>query len=64
MTQIMPSLFLEDVNSSFSRELIRENHIIAVVCLTNAQWAWWYGTGQAGIPTVPRSYLEYQNGIC
>jgi dual specificity phosphatase 12 len=40
MRQIVPGLFLGNVEASYKREMLQENHITAVVSLTDARWVW------------------------
>ncbi|OOQ83480.1 hypothetical protein PEBR_34713 [Penicillium brasilianum] len=38
MRQIVPGLFLGNVEASYKREMLQENHINAIVSLTDARW--------------------------
>jgi dual specificity phosphatase 12 len=38
MRQIVPGLFLGNVEASYKREMLQENPINAIVSLTDAQW--------------------------
>ena len=76
MRQIVPGLFLGNVEASFKREMLQENHINAIVSLTDARWVWWNSiTKDAGVPEhrhkwVPcadsstQDLLVYMKDIC
>lgn len=38
MRQIVPGLYLGNVEASHKREMLQENHINAIVSLTDARW--------------------------
>ncbi|KAJ5332790.1 Dual specificity protein phosphatase 1B [Penicillium brevicompactum] len=51
MRQIVPGLYLGNVEASHKREMLQENHINAIISLTDARWVWWKSTTrEAGVP--------------
>lgn len=76
MRQIVPGLFLGNVEASYRQDMLRENRINAILSLTNARWVWWNSTTrEAGIPEqrhkwVPcadsstQDLLAHMNDIC
>ncbi|KAJ5950397.1 dual specificity phosphatase Yvh1 [Penicillium vulpinum] len=76
MRQIVPGLFLGNIEASHKRDILQENHINAIVSLTNARWVWWNSaTREAGIPehrhrwvqcadSSTQDLLAYMSDIC
>ncbi|PKY07411.1 dual specificity phosphatase [Aspergillus campestris IBT 28561] len=76
MRQIIPGLFLGNVEASHKQDMLRENRITAIVSLTDARWVWWNTTTrEAGIPeqrhkwvqcadSSTQDLLAYMNDIC
>lgn len=59
MREIVPGLFLGNVEASYKREMLQENRINAIVSLTNARWVWWNGTTrEAGIPEYRHKWVQ------
>ncbi|KAJ5124024.1 dual specificity phosphatase Yvh1 [Penicillium bovifimosum] len=59
MRQIVPGLFLGNVESSYKREMPQENHINAIVSLTDARWVWWNTTTrEAGVPEHRHKWVQ------
>jgi hypothetical protein len=59
MRAILSGLVLGNVRSSYSRELLQEHHINAVVSLTDARWVWWRSiTREAGIPESRHKWVQ------
>lgn len=57
--QIVPGLFPGNVEASYKRELLRENHINAIVSLTDARWVWWNTTTRkAGVPAHRHGWVQ------
>lgn len=53
MRQIVPGL------SSYNRETLQENHINAIVSLTDARWVWWNTiTREAGVPDHRHKWVQ------
>lgn len=51
MRQIVPGLFLGNVEASYKRDMLQENRINAIISLTDARWVWWNtASREAGIP--------------
>ncbi|KZF21799.1 putative dual specificity phosphatase Yvh1 [Xylona heveae TC161] len=74
--QIVPGLYLGNVEASHQREILQANHINAIVSLTDARWVWWNSTTRdAGIPahrhkwvqcadSSTQDLLAHMSGIC
>ncbi|KAJ9202478.1 hypothetical protein DTO164E3_2918 [Paecilomyces variotii] len=59
MRQIVPGLFLGNVEASYKREMLQKNHINAIVSLTDARWVWWNTiTRQAGVPEYRHKWVQ------
>ncbi|EAW17785.1 uncharacterized protein NFIA_077180 [Aspergillus fischeri NRRL 181] len=59
MREIVPGLFLGNVEASYKREMLRENRINAIVSLTDARWVWWNSTTrEAGIPEYRHKWVQ------
>ena len=59
MMQIVPGIFLGNVQASFRREMLRQNGINAMVSLTDARWVWWNSTTrEAGIPASRHKWVQ------
>ena len=59
MRQIVPGLFLGNVEASFKRDMLRENRINAIVSLTDARWVWWNTTTrEAGVPEHRHKWVQ------
>lgn len=59
MRQIVPGLFLGNVEASHKREMLQENHINAIVSLTDARWVWWNTTTrEAGVPAHRHKWVQ------
>lgn len=59
MRQIVPGLFLGNVEASHKREMLQENRINAIVSLTDARWVWWNTTTrEAGIPAHRHKWVQ------
>ncbi|CAG8892256.1 unnamed protein product [Penicillium egyptiacum] len=59
MRQIVPSLFLGNVQASHKREMLEENHINAIVSLTDVRWVWWSSsTRNAGVPEHRHKWIQ------
>ncbi|KAF4241567.1 hypothetical protein CNMCM6805_003841 [Aspergillus fumigatiaffinis] len=59
MREIVPGLFLGNVEASYKREMLRENCINAIVSLTDARWVWWNSiTREAGIPEHRHKWVQ------
>ncbi|EAW14957.1 dual specificity protein phosphatase family protein [Aspergillus clavatus NRRL 1] len=59
MRQIVPGLFLGNVEASFNGTLLRDNGINAVLSLTDARWEWWNTmTREAGIPEQRHKWVQ------
>lgn len=59
MRQIVPGIFLGNVQASFRREMLRQNGINAMVSLTDARWVWWNSTTrEAGIPASRHKWVQ------
>jgi dual specificity phosphatase 12 len=59
MREIIPGLFLGNVEASYKREMLRENRINAIVSLTDARWVWWNSTTrEAGIPEHRHKWVQ------
>ncbi|KAJ0425069.1 dual specificity phosphatase [Aspergillus carlsbadensis] len=57
--QIVPGLILGDVEASYKREMLQENHISAIVSLTDARWVWWRSiTRDAGVPEHRHRWVQ------
>ncbi|KAJ5736204.1 dual specificity phosphatase Yvh1 [Penicillium malachiteum] len=57
--QIVPGLFLGNVEASYKRELLQENRINAIVSLTDARWVWWNTTTrEAGVPAHRHKWIQ------
>ncbi|KKK21020.1 dual specificity phosphatase, catalytic domain protein [Aspergillus rambellii] len=57
--QIVPGLFLGNVEASYTREMLQENHINAIVSLTDARWVWWNTiTREAGVPKHRHKWVQ------
>ena len=58
MRQIVPGLFLGNVEASHKRDLLQKNRINAIVSLTTTRWVKWSSTTRsAGIPE-PRHSVQ------
>ncbi|KAJ5415828.1 dual specificity phosphatase Yvh1 [Penicillium sp. CMV-2018d] len=76
MRQIVPGLFLGNVEASYKRDLLQKNHINAIVSFTDARWVWWSAaTREVGIPehrhrwvqcadSSTQDLLAYMSDIC
>jgi hypothetical protein len=76
MRQIVPGLFLGNVEASYKRDLLQKNRINAIVSFTDARWVWWNTTTrEAGIPehrhkwvqcadSSTQDLLAYMSDIC
>lgn len=59
MRQIVPGLFLGNVQASYKREMLQENRINAIVSLTDARWVWWNTiTREAGVPEHRHKWVQ------
>lgn len=59
MKQIVPGLFLGNVQASYTREMLQENHINAIISLTDARWVWWNTiTREAGVPEHRHKWIQ------
>ncbi|CAG8373109.1 unnamed protein product [Penicillium salamii] len=59
LRQIVPGLFLRNVQGSCKRDLLQKNHIDAIVSLTDARWVWWKtATRDAGIPEHRHKWVQ------
>ncbi|KAJ5562828.1 dual specificity phosphatase Yvh1 [Penicillium sp. DV-2018c] len=59
MRQIVPGLFLGNVEASHNRDLLQKNRINAIVSLTDARWVWWSSaTRKAGIPEHRHRWVQ------
>ncbi|CAG7950909.1 unnamed protein product [Penicillium salamii] len=59
LRQIVPGLFLGNVQGSCKRDLLQKNHIDAIVSLTDARWVWWKtATRDAGIPEHRQKWVQ------
>ncbi|CEO59431.1 Putative Dual specificity phosphatase, catalytic domain protein [Penicillium brasilianum] len=59
MRQIVPGLFLGNVEASYKREMLQENHINAIVSLTDARWVCWNSiTREAGVPEHRHKWVQ------
>ncbi|GIK00081.1 hypothetical protein Aspvir_004096 [Aspergillus viridinutans] len=59
MREIVPGLFLGNVEASYKRDMLQENHINAIVSLTDARWVWWNSiTREAGIPEYRHKWVQ------
>lgn len=59
MRQIVPGLFLGNVEASHNRAMLEENHINAIVSLTDARWVWRNSTTRnAGIPEDRHKWIQ------
>lgn len=59
MKPIVPGLFLGNVEASYKPEILQENHIDAILSLTDARWVWWNTlTRQAGIPEDRHKWVQ------
>ncbi|KAJ5706774.1 dual specificity phosphatase Yvh1 [Penicillium malachiteum] len=57
--QIVPGLFLGNVEASYKRELLQQNRINAIVSLTDARWVWWNTTKrEAGVPAHRHKWIQ------
>ncbi|KAJ5155366.1 dual specificity phosphatase Yvh1 [Penicillium capsulatum] len=76
MRQIVPGLFLGNVEASYKRDMLQENRINAIVSFTDARWVWWNtASREAGIPehrhkwvqcadSSTQDLLAYMSDIC
>src|SRR5688572_6201344 len=59
MREIVPGLFLGNVEASHKRDMLRENCIRAIVSPTDARWVWWNSaTRQEGIPEHRHKWVQ------
>ncbi|KAJ5920863.1 dual specificity phosphatase Yvh1 [Penicillium verhagenii] len=59
MRQIVPGLFLGNVEASHKREMLQENRINAIVSLTDARWVWWSSTTRkAGVLAHRHKWIQ------
>lgn len=59
LREIVPGLFLGNVEASYKRDMLRENSINAIVSLTDARWVWWNSvTREAGIPEHRHKWVQ------
>lgn len=59
MRQIVPGLFLGNVEASHKLEMLQQNHINAIVSLTDARWVWWNSTTRAaGVPACRHKWVQ------
>ncbi|CAG8368453.1 unnamed protein product [Penicillium salamii] len=59
MRQIVPGLFLGNVEASYKRQMLQENQINTIVSLTSARFAWWRSTTRAaGIPEHRHKWVQ------
>jgi dual specificity phosphatase 12 len=59
MKQIVPGLFLGNVEASHNREMLQENHINEIVSLTDARWVWWNTiTREASVPDHRHKWVQ------
>lgn len=59
MRQVVPGLFLGNVMATQKRAMLEENHINAIVSLTDAGWVWWRTTTRnAGIPEHRHKWIQ------
>ena len=59
MRQIVPGLFLGNVEASHNRDMLRENGINSIVSLTSARWVWWSSsTREAGVPEHRHKWIQ------
>jgi len=57
--QIVPGLFLGNVEASYNRDMLRDNRINAIVSLTDARWVWWNTTTrEEGIPEHRHKWVQ------
>ncbi|GFF42317.1 dual specificity protein phosphatase 5 [Aspergillus lentulus] len=57
--EIVPGLFLGNVEGSYNRDMLRESRINAIVSLTDARWVWWNSiTREAGIPEHRHKWVQ------
>jgi dual specificity phosphatase 12 len=60
MKQVVPGLYLGNVEASYKLEMLQENHIDAMLSLTNARWVWWNTlTRQAGVLEHRHKWVQY-----
>lgn len=76
MREVVPGLFLGNVDASHRAVMLRENRINAIVSLTDARWAWWNDlTRNAGVlesrhkwvrclDSSTQDILVHMNDIC
>lgn len=58
MKQIVPGLFLGNVRSSWKREMLEENHIKAIVSLTDGRWVWWNSITREAVPEYHHKWVQ------
>ncbi|RJE22594.1 Dual specificity phosphatase [Aspergillus sclerotialis] len=59
MRQVVPGLFLGNVEASHKRDMLQENRINAIVSLADARWVWWNSsTRNAGIPEHRHKWIQ------
>ncbi|KAJ5941455.1 dual specificity phosphatase Yvh1 [Penicillium verrucosum] len=59
MRQIVPGLFLGNVEASHKGDLLQKNRINAIVSLTTTRWVWWSSTTRsAGIPEPRHRWVQ------
>lgn len=59
MRQIVPGLFLGNVEASYKRDLLQRNRINATVSFTDARWVWWNtATREVGIPEHRHRWVQ------
>ncbi|KAL4877088.1 dual specificity phosphatase [Aspergillus karnatakaensis] len=61
MTEIVPGLFLGNIGSSWSRDLLQGNRTNAIVSLTTARWVWWNEAGstrRAGVSKERHKWVQ------
>ncbi|EAW09539.1 dual specificity protein phosphatase family protein [Aspergillus clavatus NRRL 1] len=59
MRQTVPGLFLGNIEASYKQEMLQENHINAIVSLTDARWVWWNTiTREAGVPEHHHKWVQ------
>ena len=58
MREIVPSLFLGNVEASYNRDMLAENRVNAVVSLTDARWALWTCRTRQWVPEHRHKWVQ------
>ncbi|KGO73923.1 Dual specificity phosphatase [Penicillium italicum] len=58
MRQIVPGLFLGNVQSSWNLELLKENHIKAMISLADGRWVWWNSVTRETVPEHQHKWVQ------